>query len=86
MLEIAPRKDLWLSKEIKWWQLKQRMHDWTLITDVMRIEVSKCALIKAKSKWRSIVMWIKCLSTLVNCECNITKLHINEINLSEFSD
>ena len=53
--------------------VKQRMYGWTLVTDVMGIEVLKCALIKQKSKWRNIFMWIKCLNIPVNWKCNTIK-------------
>ena len=41
------------------------MNDWTLITDVMGIEVLKCAMNKEKSKWLK-----ENHNTVVNCEWN----------------
>ena len=56
------------------------MNDWTLITDVMGNEVLKSKLIKGESKRRSIIVLIKCLNILVNCECNISVKNICKWN------
>ena len=74
-LEISAGKNFMrlkkgLKKEIKQWRLNQKIYDWTLIADVIGIEVLKCALMKEESEWRNIVMSIKGQNILVKWECN----------------